>query len=449
MKGFFKRAVSVVLATAVTASMAVAVFAQKEMDNMVFAGYDLSDPYNPAKIYNEVIGGRYTNKQVLVPVTPEWRAEGYEAVYPYPGYSRMYLEGKKQNVTAYNNLFPQWETRRQDYMWEIVSPHTIWERQQTKVNNRTWTWDFGNPTFNIPDSALKTKTARQAYVVKVEYKDYGFGRYAADGEVLNANEQRMYSDFRVNAVSEWNGLVNGLLSVANLSAKDANNRYVVTDAEIAKMIPVVSNKYVTAKFNKNSNDGLATKNVADEYLIHMNDGWAWDADSFKTEYDATVTWSKQYYEMAEPYNYYQYLIVNGVVMDGQNGKDRIYRYTGGKASPAITWKFAFFQNAKDAYGNIDPTVYEVVERKYVDGVPAVDAFNNPIYRVPTGEFGNTYFKLNGNWIEYWVADKAGNMTMLGKVENYTGNLGGLINAYVSGSFVCNANVNAEQYKMLP
>ncbi len=451
MKRLFKKLVACIAIISVVATMGITAFAQTEMDNMVFAGYDTTDPYNPNRIYNEVINGNYTNKQVLVPVSPSWSAEGYESVYPYAGYDRMYLDGKKQSITRYNNSFPQWETRRRDYMWEVKYPYTIWERQQTKVNNKTWTWDFGNAAFSIPDEILKTRTNRNAYVVDVSMKEYGFGRYDKSGNLLNLDEQRMYSDFSVNAINVWNELVNNVLTTEKLSARSADtNKYLMSDADIAAVIPVVYSKYITAKFDKKGNAGLATKSVANEYLIHMNDGWEWDYDTFAIRNDAEISWTAPAYEMAEPYNYYQYLIVNGVVLDGTDGKDRILRYTGGKASPKITWKFAFFQNAKDANGNIVENVYEVVEQKYVNGVVAVDVNNNPIYRVPTGEYGNTYFKLNGNMIEYWVVDKAGHSTLLSKVENWTGNLGGLIDSYISGTIYCGSgNVPAQQYKTLP
>lgn len=449
MNKFLKKAISFVTATAIIASVGTVAMAQSEMDNMVLAGYDLTDPSNPNRIYNEVIDGHYTNKQILVPVTPEWRTEGYESVYPYAGYSRMYLDGKKQNVTAYNNTFPQWEERRQDYMWELKAPYLIWERQQTKVNNKTWTWDFGNPSFGIPDDSLKTKTSRKAVVLNIEWSKYGFGKYANSGEVLTADEQTMYANFGVNAISTWNNLVATQFTPENLSKRNPDtNQYVMTDADIAALIPVVNSKYITAKFNSYNNEGLQTKNVAKEYLAHMYDGWAWDYDTFNITNNATVEWTAPAYEMAEPYNMYQYLIVNGVVLDGTNGKDRILRYTGGKASPDVTWKFAFFQNmVKD--GVICNGIYEVVEQKYVDGVAAVDANGNPIYRIPTGEYGNTFFKVNGNIIEYWVVDKAGNQTLLATANNFAGNLGGLIDAYCNGSFHYIGSVPSEAYKMLP
>lgn len=451
MNRFFNKIVAYAALVSIIASMGITAYADKEMDNMKFAGYDLTDPYNPNKIYNEIINGRYTNKQVLVPVTPTWQAEGYEDVYPYAGYSRMYLEGNKQNVTCYNNLFPQWETRRQDYMWEIKYPHVIWERQQTKYLNKTWKWDFGNSIFNISDDSLKTRTSRTAHVLDISMKPYGFGIYDTKGNLLDANETRMYSDFSVKAPEIWTNLVKNTLTTEKLSARDSEtNKYVMTDAEIASLIPVVYSKYITAQFNSTGSKGRTTKNVANEYLIHMNDGWAWDYDTFEIRNNATISWTAPSFEMAEPYNYYQYLIVNGVVLDGTNGKDRILRYTGGKASPSITWKFEFFQNAIDENGQIVPNVYEVVERKYVNGVAAVDAYNNPIYRVPTGEYGNTYFRLNGNIIEYWVTDKTGNKIILNTFENWSGNLGGLIDGYTGGTIHCNpGEISPEQYKQLP
>lgn len=452
MKGLFKKFIACTAIISVVATMGISAFAQSEMDNMVFAGYDTTDPYNPNRIYNEVISGKYTNKQVLVPVSPTWSAEGYESVYPYAGYSRMYLDGKKQSITCYNNIFPQWETRRRDYMWEIKAPYVIWERQQTKVNGKEWKWDFGNEAFSIPDSAVKTKTNRNAYVVDIFMTEYGFGSYNTKTDaLLNQDEKRMYSDFSVDAVNMWNNLVKNEFSIENLSKRNPEtNLYEMTDAEIAALIPVVYTKNITAKFNEKGNAGLTTKNVAKEYLIHMNDGWQWDSDSFAIRNDAKISWTKTYYEMEEPYNQYQYMIVNGIVLDGNAGKDRVLRYTGGKETPNVNWKFAFFQKAKDDNGNLLENVYEVVEQKYVDGVAAFDKNGSPIYRVPTGEYGNTYFKFNGNTIEYWVVDDNGHKTLLKKIENWTGNLGGLIEAYVSGALYLNSGmISAEQYKMLP
>lgn len=339
MKGLFKKTAAGVISVALLASMGTAALAHSEMDNMVFAGYDTTDPENPNRIYNEVINGRYTNKQVLVPVTPEWRIEGYETAYPHAGYSRMYLDGKAQDITHFNNLFPQWETRNKDYMWEIVCDengnHMIWQRQQTKINNKTWQWDFGNDALGVPDSLVMQRTNRAAYVVKKEFKDYGFGRYTKDGKALSDEEVSMYADWGLtDVITAWNAFVDsarakdengdGVLSYEEkvtslLSARDDHGRYVLTDGMISDMIGVVENQYITAKFNKNSNDGIATKNVAAEYLKHRNDGWSWNYGTIRIKANGpSISWTDPAFtfENTDPYLQYQYLIVNGVIMDG-------------------------------------------------------------------------------------------------------------------------------------
>ena len=94
-------------------------------------------------------------------------------------------------------------------------------------------------------------------------------------------------------------------------------------------------------------------------------------------------------------------------------------------------------------------VYEVVEAKYVDGVKAFDKDGNPIYRVPTGVYGNTYFAVNGDIIEFWVADEAGNKVLLETFENWTGTLESAIDAYISGSLNLQTVVEEDQYALLP
>lgn len=418
MKNLFKKLSVGMLAVAMAAIACVSVFAAADMTNMVFAGYDTTSPMNPNKVYNEVIGGKYTGKQVLVPVTPEWRVEGYEADYPHAGYSRMYLEGNKQVYTAYNNLFPQWETRRVDYFWELKAPYYIYERQQTKIENKTWAWDYGNEKFGIADTALLFKTAKQAVVISTEYKPYGFGRFTADAKrSLTTAENSMYNYFNVGNMTGWENQVKAMVSSER---PDAYGNYSYTDEKIQSMIPVVYSKYMTAKFNATNNEGLDTKSFAGEYLANASAGWEWDADALIVRYDATIGWSAPLYELDEPYYYYQFLIVNGVVMDGHKLSDGstvpyITRYTGGVATPVITWEFDHFEEYKPSEG-----LYEVVMRKFVDG-KATDTL-----RKPSGEYGKVYVKISANLIQVCVEDGAGNMRVLQSIkQGDPNNLGGV------------------------
>ena len=141
------------------------------------AGYDTTTPPNYFKIQNEVLYGKNTSNFKQIPVKEEdvkWVKEGYELEYPHIGYDRLYLEGHKQVITRYNALYPQWETRYRDFMWELCGDHTIWQRQQTKIPNIGWKWDFGNEALGISDFEVFVPTNRTA---EVKYLD---GKMAYD-----------------------------------------------------------------------------------------------------------------------------------------------------------------------------------------------------------------------------------------------------------------------------
>lgn len=126
---FKKKRIAAVLAAAMALSTATA------SAEWLFAGYDTTNLNDIGKIYNEKVNGHYTNKSKVEPIDAnqvKWYFEGYELEYPHAGYDRLYLEGKAQQITRYNNLFPQWETRLKDNMWELCGEHRIYQRQQTK-----------------------------------------------------------------------------------------------------------------------------------------------------------------------------------------------------------------------------------------------------------------------------------------------------------------------------
>ena len=141
-----------------------------------FAGYDTSMPDSYGKIYNEVLGGKYTSKTKLEPVAAEdvqWKFEGYELAFPHAGYERLYLEGNAQkSITRTVSSFPQWETRFRDFMWEVAGEHRIYQRQQTKINNKYWAWDFGKDAAD--ESMVFVPTTRNAETT-VEFRQYGIG----------------------------------------------------------------------------------------------------------------------------------------------------------------------------------------------------------------------------------------------------------------------------------
>lgn len=411
-----------------------------------FAGYDTS-VYPYEKIYNEVIDGHYTCRTKTEPVSPwdvEWVLEGYELAYPHAGYERLYLEGNAQKaITRLTNLFPQWDVRFRDFMWEVAGDHQIYQRQQTKINNTYWAWDFGKNAYD--ESLVFVPTTRYADVTE-DFRTYAIGNLDENGELVWAEEEgnttvydyEIYTNLKDYGVAmrefdvyfDNEGYPTSKLKVndptiseAERMAMDnydisADNLYGKTDYEVSKIMEGYINvsKLVTGPSYYGEN---GTKDVAPMRYENRNAGWEWDYDTVRgafieylysdgvydyySEDEVKIEWSKPVYEMAEPYLYYEYLIVNGVVMDGSNDTPEIWRYTGGKATPDVEWRYAFTEAAAP---------HAIVEFKYIrdndgDMVLAYDRDGVVEYRYPTGEFGNCFFKVTDTKVQVWVKSEVG------------------------------------------
>lgn len=377
-----------------------------------FAGYDTTDLGNIGKIYNEKINGKYTSKWKIDPVNPnniEWKFEGYEYDYPHAGYDRLYVEGNRQLITAHNNLFPQWETRLKDYMWEISSNditggHRIYQRQQTKIPGKGWCWDFGKD--DATESVLLTPTNRNADV-SYSYKLYGVANLDLNGNFVSSKVADMYNYFGVtdNNYEPYNHTTGEITDSSNffhhsnLSAIDENGHYVISDEEIADMACSIQSKFVTGPSFHGEN---GTKDVAKTYLANSDAGWEWDDDVVRYG-GAIIDWTPVSYEEEEPYLQYQYLIVNGIIMDGRNDTPRVWRYTNGKATPKVEWKYVNWEDL--GYDLADAPMaswpFNIVEWKYIDGKPAYNLDGTPVLRIPSGDYANGYFKVTDKEIQLW------------------------------------------------
>lgn len=417
-----------------------------------FAGYDTTNPGQYAKLYNEVIAGNYTSKYKVEPVAPEdveWKFEGFEMAYPHVGYERLYLEGNAQNaITRTTNLYPQWDVRFRDYMWEVCGDHQIWERQQTKINNKYWAWDFGNEALNVPDSAVFVPTNRYAEVVD-EWKNCGImnldmnGNYVFDvtGKVYDEDLFTAYSRFAMPDAFEvkvdpitgepTKNIVDGnFFSIENLSQINRDTgKHVVTDEMIAEELDIMATKFTTGP---SFHGEPATKDVAKMYVDNIDAAWEWDDDVVIEKHDAVIDWTTPIYEMAEPYCYYQFLIVNGLVLDGRNDTPEVKRYTDGKAYPDVEWRYHAVKVGDKFLGR----PYEIVEVKYIrdnDG-KMVMAYENgePVYRFPTGKYANAHYVVTDTEIQLWAKSEYAD-ELIARVSRVDGPFLDLSNGYTNGA----------------
>ncbi len=412
-----------------------------------FAGYDTTNPPQYMKIYNEVIDGNYTCKTKEEPVAPwdvQWVLEGYELAYPHAGYERLYLEGNAQKaITRTVSLFPQWDVRFRDFMWEVAGDHQIYQRQQTKINNTYWAWDFGR---NAAEESLVFVPTTRTAKVEETFRTYAIGNLDEEGNLVYSIEDgilSIYDDEVYTTASDYNalpaefdvyydefGYPTSKLKVNDPSISEearqamanydisADNLYDKTDYEVAQIMKnyIAVSKVVTGPSYYGES---GTKDVAPMYYANRNAGWAWDYDTVRgaeieylwsdglydyyTEDEVKIEWSKPLYEMAEPYLYYEYLIVNGVAMDGSKGTPEIWRYTGGKAIPDVEWRYAFTEA---------DWPHRIVEFKYIrdndgDMVLAFDRDGVVEFRYPTGDFGSCYIKVTDTMVQCWVKSDVG------------------------------------------
>lgn len=409
------------------------------------AGYDTTTPPNYFKIQNEVLYGKSTSNFKEVPVKEKdvkWVTEGYELGYPHAGYDRLYLEGNKQVITRYNGLYPQWETRYRDFMWELCGDHTIWQRQQTNIPGIGWKWDFGNEELNVSDFEVFVPTNRTAEVTD-SFSAFGVGSYDMYGNYI-ADRPEIKSLYNYLGTVDYKVLDkenvakdDSFFSAYNLSQRDENGEFAVTD----EMISNILGTYIVAKnvTGPTYYGEPATKNVAYKYLEMFHEGtvdaWYWDNDIVKYA-KADISWTAPQYEMAEPYYYYQYLTINGLTFDGRNDTPRIFRYLGNpnvtlgcglsKASPKVEWRYLFSEAEAP---------YNVIEVKYLDGKMAYDEETGEPVTRKTGEFGNAYIKVTSNEIQLWVKDDRGGNVQVDAISRTEANYGGTSNGFVNGTYL--------------
>lgn len=273
----------------------------------------------------------------------------------------------------------------------------VWKRQQTNVPGAGWTYDFGNRAFGVSDALVHKLSVRtnaveapkadgfatngsEQYVVEVkpEYKVAFVGDVnVATGKKINLNnkDEKILADAYKTLIGDaWLNNVNfkanyaGVLNYVDLSARDAaTGRFLMSDADIAKNIVVVTTKYVagptfdaTGKINGTKTVDLAKEFVAD-YKLKLDGKWnaKFDAeyDYDDEEYNKSVTyavpvyaraatadeisWTEPNHEDVAPFQYYQYLTVCGVVFNGENGRPVITRYLGTYAGPDNSWKLDY------------------------------------------------------------------------------------------------------------
>lgn len=283
-------------------------------------------------------------------------APSFERAYPNKQYVRIYADGVDTRRVMYNGVNQELEYRWANYVWELAAPNKIYQQKQALING-VWYTDETYPEQFLGDVAT----------VKAEYNNYyGFGFWrVANGKVVgympaklqayapavNANVYAYTLNNegeKVNEVVFENALLPGAitdLTAYKGLAVDAAGQYVV-DVRKAFNLVVSGPKFEMDGSVLAGNEFAKVCNAADynvDYLANFNVAelvkymTGYNKDGKEVYATATAEWVDAGFECAAPYNCYQILKVDGVLLDGSYvgalKLPYVFRYTGATANP--------------------------------------------------------------------------------------------------------------------
>ncbi len=335
----------------------------------------------------------------------------FERAWPNREYVSVLADGVNTGKVLYTGVKENLEYRDANFMWDLAKPHMITSRKQAKIYGSWYT-----------DETYPTQYAGDVATVSSEYSNYyGVGYWKVVGskayympEVLrpyapNLDTDVYFKDIYNNEEVAVDALAPG--SVLNLTGKK--------DVEIKKAFSLVvagpkfnfdgsvtpGNEYADVHSAADVKDNLANFGVAELVKnVYYYDGTCALAD---------VEWvgGEDWFEMAQPYRYYEYLKVGGVLMDGSwttvEGTDiavqlpKIYRYivapNGTYATANVNATYTSTLSSPAARWNADVNKFEflvdITEVLSKDGKPFA---THVVTQQPSNVFGQL------NYTENWV-----------------------------------------------
>jgi hypothetical protein len=360
-------------------------------------------------------------------------------VYPNAEYANLYADGNYTGrvfATGRDGSVPGLvQYRDVDYMWEAAAPYKIYSiKQANLLINGKAQW-FGTVEKNYPVQY----TGRNASVTS-ERVAYGFADYEVTGtnKVSTVPSVIKSSYMDKTAYTALVGLTSDQLAPSTLPTKTVE---VAKDATI--LIPRTYDLKLTGpSFDDN---GVQTAGGKVIYGTKESNPSKFNVSNLLTTITdvsgnlayCDITWTKGAYEKAKPYRLYEYLTIDGVVMDGSaigNGlyKPSIFRYTGAKANldhkiavvgvsedgeVLLQTKVTFDEGKTyvaegDAYGSgvYANASYRVEKGTAVNGAKTV----TPVYAFEFNGVKYDTYEVNGQWfVEEW-----GNNTVATNAPHY-------------------------------
>lgn len=413
-----------------------------------FAGYDTSvitqetfGNYRIGVVYQDVdpvtgyatgavVSGETATLYGLEPtVAASFSAPLFELDYPNNEYVAVYAQNPETNAVEftgkylYNGENLNLQYRDVNYMWELAAPHRIYKRTQALING-AW---FRNNTYPTRIYAGDVATVKAEYV-----NYYGFGDWmvidanedgAAEGmayytPAINANPALVpYMNTNDNIVAyDRNGVAKTFVNALDpFNGYNAVNLTGYNEVDVEKTFSLVvagptfnengginpGDEFSTVVDAANVTDAATLANFAVNHLV--KNVYSHDGSCALVE----TKWVDAGFERAAPHYFFQYLEVDGIVLNGAE--------VNGTRLPLV------FRYIVDTNGHL-ATAYLTTEKEYVNFRPV---WNASVAKFELIADEKATFFYNG--IEMWTETVATNVH-----TGVFGNLNYTDNGFVNG-----------------
>lgn len=322
-----------ILSFAMAATMLTGVVAGAASTTWVFDGYDLTTAPVYNKVYRELDEkgfptGRWEYQGAASKI--EFKHAFYEAVYPHNEYGVLYLDGiaQKEATPIPTGAVAVSEQNWLPLYWEAKAPYAIFDVMYSRIPG-VMDWkvqpyvQYGNRNANVvkswvPYGVSAYRTINGAFVDTANFLK------------AEAANKFQYATNYADVMASYEALKALDLTGTGIAAHPAGTEYkwfsTVSNTFATGIVPVVSQEQLVGpKYDGGKEVGKATISALDLMMADAGTGSLYNDALLTVEYkNAEATWVYGGYENAMPHKIYEYLVVDGVVMDGSACLELVY-----------------------------------------------------------------------------------------------------------------------------
>lgn len=248
----------------------------------------------------------------------------YEGAYPH---CAVYEVTDSETGTLSYEIDPTikapWRSHFMPYLWETRIPYQIWEKRFSHLPGIGWVEQEEYPELGILGEEIYRKGDFEW--VEKHYRLFGYGGFRIVGENRVADATAVYETYPGKIPTpDWE-----LLSAENLSRKDNQGNYLVSDQTIAAEFPLFNSAYLIGP--NYATGGELVIDTARE-ITDGADPKEFDPSVLQPSQSGhTISWELMS-EPEPPYRQYEVLCLDSILLDGRTENKVklpfIYRYNG-------------------------------------------------------------------------------------------------------------------------